>query len=135
MIPQKSAPAAPHLLGQCSQSPRRPRLSLRSALPHFTDGAGGGQGSHQEASRPGSPKVALLALAGAKLCEVCLSISFLQGPSHYVPCGLKLPRVLFGLEWRFHYTHFHSSVNDPDILIYLKFQQFSKKRTIFNGGI
>lgn len=80
----------------------RPRLSLRSALPHFTAGAGGGQGSPQEASRPGSPRVALLALAGAKLCEVCLSISFLLGPSHYVPCGLKLPWVLFGLERRFH---------------------------------
>lgn len=100
LIPQKSAPAqaspvAPHLLGRCSQSPLRSRLSVRSTLPHFTAGSGGGQGSPQEASRPGSPRVALLALAGAKLCEVCLH--FL--PARPFPLHALWPEIAQGLVW------------------------------------
>lgn len=60
-------------------------------------GAGGGQGTpHRRLADLGVPELALWPWLGQS-CEVCLSISFLQGPSNFhMSCDLRLPRVLFG---------------------------------------
>lgn len=133
LLRPKQAKWLPHMRGLCSQNLRRGRLSLRSALPHSR--ACGWMGFSPGSQQTWGSQSLPFGLSWGK-AVICLSISFLQGPSHL---HALWPQVAQGLIWagEENQLNSHSNVNTPNSLIsvYLKFQQFSKRRTIFNGGI